>query len=970
MNVSPEKPFEIIYSIFQHEYLGFMFESFAVQLDAKGRLTFSHQNISALNAKEFGDKIDDTDMELIRLMDSMQQDPVVTHFQKRKVKPDEFFLKVYDKEKGDPMLQREIQQYMERRRKAICEKLAGKRVFEMGKDGEPAWKELKVATEKASVLFHFYRNENNTHYFPTVKLFGEKFEIYQSGSYLIAEEPAWIVANDTLFTFDKVVNGKKIKPFFTKKFIEVPPSIEDTYYEKFIAPLIASFPVHAKGFEIKTMAITPKPILTFSSIATSSATLFGDAEESQTEKVLFELKFQYNGESFSADKLKDVGVSLKKENGSYIFHKIIRDTPQEKSILGYLAETGLQLKNSRATLPKNQAFDWLYRHQTLLEKQGYAIRQLGETKIRYFMGEAVMTIEINEGIDWFDIKSKIRFGSFEIPFSVIRKCILNKKFELTLPDGSIAVIPATWVTEYADLFSFSEDTDDQPRLNKMHLALVKELQAGEFARVTMSRKLERLAGFERIEDYDMPASFSGTLRSYQQAGYNWLKFLDEYGFGGCLADDMGLGKTVQTLALLQSQADSYPGTTNLLIMPTSLVYNWVMEAEKFAPKLKILAYTGSFRDKDTTQFQHYDLVITSYGITRMDIELLSAFYFNYIILDESQAIKNPDSLIAKAVKQLRSRRKLILTGTPIENSTLDLWSQMNFVNPGLLGTKQFFTKEFLIPIEKKKDTARTDKLNKLVKPFLLRREKSQVAKDLPEKVENIKYCEMSPSQQEFYDSEKSAFKNKIFDVIEKDGIQKSHMILLQGLTRLRQIANHPLMVDDMYSGDSGKFKDITHMIKNALGENHKLLIFSQFVKHLDLIKAHLTALNIPFAYLDGSTRDRQAEVESFQQTDNKINTFLISLKAGGLGLNLTNADYVFILDPWWNPAAEAQAIDRAHRIGQKQKVFTYKFIARNTVEEKILKLQASKLQLAKDIVTIEDNFMKQLTPEDISSLFD
>jgi SNF2 family DNA or RNA helicase len=969
MNVSPEKPFEIIYSLFQHEYLGLMFESFAVQLDAKGRLSFSHQNISSLNAAEFGKEMNENDFELIKLMDSMQQEPVVNHFHKRKIKPEEFFLKVYDKDKGDEMLQKEIHQFMERRRRSICQLLAGKRLFEMGKDGEPTWKELKVCSEKATILFHFYRNENNTHYFPTLKLRGEKLNIYQNGSYLIAEEPAWIVCNDTLFTFDKVVNGKKVVPFFRKKFVEVPPSVEETYYEKFVAPIIASFDVHAKGFDINTISLKPKPVLSFSNLSVASTTLFGEEEAAKDEKILFELKFQYNGESFAADKLQGVGVSLKKENGYFTFDKIIRDTDIEKSILEYLSSAGLPLKNSRITLPKNQAFDWLYRNQQSLESLGYEIRQKGEEKSKYFVGEAIIDIQINEGIDWFDIKSKIRFGEFEIPFSIIRKNILNKKYEITLPDGSIAVIPETWVTEYADLFAFSEDIDTEHRLNKLHVALVKDLQSGNHAQVAMSRKLERLANFEKIEEYPLGSSFKGTLRSYQQAGYNWLRFLDEYGFGGCLADDMGLGKTVQTLALLQNEKEARDNATSLLIMPTSLVYNWVMEAEKFAPDLRVLNYTGTFRDKDSTKFGQYDLVITSYGLARIDTDILSEFYFNYIILDESQAIKNPDSLIAKSVKQLKSRRKLILTGTPIENSTLDLWSQMAFVNPGLLGNKQYFTKEFLIPIEKKKDLAKSEKLNRLVKPFLLRREKSQVAKDLPEKVENVKYCEMSEAQKDYYEKEKSAFRNKIFDVIQKDGVQKSHMILLQGLTRLRQIANHPLMVDEMYEGDSGKFEDITYMIQNALGENHKVLIFSQFVKHLDLVRSYFNTNNIPYAYLDGSTKDRQAQVEKFQ-AENKINTFLISLKAGGLGLNLTNADYVFILDPWWNPAAEAQAVDRAHRIGQKQKVFTYKFIARNTVEEKILKLQASKLQLAKNIVTIEENFMKQLTADDISNLFD
>ncbi len=969
MKVSPEEPFEIIYSLFDHQYLGFIFESFAVQLDAKGRLSFAHQNISSLNAPEFSQKLTDEDYELIKLMDSMQQDMVANHFQKKKTKPQEFFLTVFDKYKGDKVLQEEIGRYVERRRSSICQLLKGKRVFEMGKDGEPTWKELTVAEEDASVLFHFYRNEENTHYFPTIKLHGEKVDILNNGSYLLAEDPGCIVANDVLFSFKKDVNGKKIKPFFKKKFVEVPRSVEETYYEKFVAPIIESFDVYAKGFEIETTAVHPKPLLSFSEIKSGGGTLFDQGSELPGDKVLFELKFQYHEKNFKADKLQRVGVAMHKVNGSFKFQKIIRDTDIEKSILSDLEERGVSLKNARTTLPKNQAFDWLYTNKKPLEEKGFSIIQKGSDSQKYFLGEASIDIEISEGIDWFDIKSKIKFGEFEIPFAEIRRLILRGKYELTLPDGSIAVIPETWVTEYSDLFSFVETSGDDAILNKVHVALVKNLQSGDHAKVAMSRKLERLASFEKMEDYPLPEGFNGELREYQQAGYNWLKFLDEYAFGGCLADDMGLGKTVQTLAMLQSEKEQNPGMTSLLIMPTSLVYNWVMEARKFAPKLKILNYTGTQRVKNTKTFSKYDLVLTSYGIARIDTELLQDFYFNYIILDESQAIKNPDSRIAQAVRKFKSRRKLILTGTPIENSTMDLWSQMSLVNPGLLGDRKYFQKEFQIPIEKKQDVGRTARLNQLVKPFLLRREKSQVAKDLPEKVENIRYCEMSTSQREYYEAEKSAFKNKIFDVIQTDGLQKSHMILLQGLTRLRQIANHPFMVNDMYEGDSGKFEDITYMIHNALGENHKLLIFSQFVKHLDLVRNHLKKEGVPFAYLDGSTKDRQGQVEKFQR-ENNINTFLISLKAGGLGLNLTSADYVFILDPWWNPAAEAQAVDRAHRIGQTQKVFTYKFIARDTVEEKILSLQESKLKLAGDIVTIEDQFTKKLTSEDISNLLE
>lgn len=968
MNVSPEQPFRIIYSLFQHEYLGYIFESFAVQLDAKGRLSYAHQNISSKNASEFKSEMNEDDFELIRLMDSIQQERVVSFFQKKKTKPYAFFLSVFNKKNGDKIKQEEIHNYVERRRKQICPLLKGKSVFEMGKDGDPCRKEIQVANEPANVLFHFYRNEKNTHYLPTIKLFGEKIHFYQNGSYVLSEDPAWIVANDVLFTFRKEVNGKKLRPFFSKKFIEIPPKVEDIYYEKFIAPLIASFDVYAKGFEIQTTALTPKPILYFSEIISVKQTLFTESTNQRVEKIVFELKFEYDNMVFSADKLKRVEVTLEKKDGQFKFLKIIRDTDSEKSFLTSLSDAGLSLKNARVSLVKNEALGWLYAHQKGLKEQGFIIKQKGLVSKKYFLGDASINIEIDEGIDWFDIKAKIKFGDFEIPFSVIRNLILKEKLEITLPDGSIAIIPATWTTEYSDLFAFSDDLDDQPRLKKMHMALVNTLQSGNHAQVVMSGKLQNLATFEKIEEFDLPKGFKGTLRSYQKAGFNWMKFLDEYAFGGCLADDMGLGKTVQTLTLLQSEKELNRDSASLLILPTSLVYNWMMEANKFTPQLRILNYTGAQRNKNIENFSKYDLIITSYGTARKDTDLLQNFYFNYIILDESQAIKNPDSHISKAVKKLHSRRRLILTGTPIENSTMDLWSQMSFVNPGLLGTKQFFTKEFQLPIEKKKDATKTTRLNSLIKPFLLRRVKSQVAKELPEKVENVRYCEMSATQRDFYETEKSAFKNKIFDVMEKEGGNKSHIILLQGLTRLRQIANHPLMVDDKYEGDSGKLEDISYMIQNALSENHRLLIFSQFVKHLDLIRTFMGQQDIPFAYLDGATRNRQAQVEKFQN-ENNINTFLISLKAGGLGLNLTQADYVFILDPWWNPAAEAQAIDRAHRIGQTQTVFTYKFIARDTVEEKILKLQQSKIRLANDLVTIEDQFIKKLSPEDITSLF-
>jgi SNF2 family DNA or RNA helicase len=549
----------------------------------------------------------------------------------------------------------------------------------------------------------------------------------------------------------------------------------------------------------------------------------------------------------------------------------------------------------------------------------------------------------------------------------LRKYILQKKTEFALPNGEIAVIPEAWVSQYAELFAFAEqDNGELPTLKKHHLNLIEELRHGEYAQVRFHTKLQRFKDFEKIDEYDLPEGFEGTLRSYQKSGYNWLNFLNEYGFGGCLADDMGLGKTVQTLALLQSQKQKAKAPS-LLIIPTSLIYNWELEASKFTPELKIFNYTGTNRNKEIDYFSEYDLIITSYGIVRIDIDLLKNYPFHYIILDESQAIKNPSSNISQAVRELRSKHRLILTGTPLENTTLDLWSQMSFINPGLLGTQTFFKNEFLNPIERKKDIEKSQKLSQIIKPFILRRLKSQVALDLPEKIENIQYCLMNEAQEELYERTKSQYRNQILLEMEQKGTQRSQFLLLQGLTKLRQIANHPRLVEEDYKGDSGKMEDVRYKLENIISEGHKVLVFSQFVKHLDILREYLDEQKIPYAYLDGSTRDRQAQVETFQ-TDDKYKVFLISLKAGGVGLNLTAAEYVFLLDPWWNPAVEAQAVDRAHRIGQTSTVFTYKFISRNSVEEKILALQQSKRQLTENIISSEEGFVKSLSPDDMLSL--
>ncbi len=975
MKVSTTEPFQIIYSLLEHEYLGYLFESFVIQLDQKGRLTLKHQNISSINAAEFSSGLDETDYKLIKLMDAMQQDAIIKKFSNKKVTPAEFFAKVYHKEKGDALLRDAISAYIEGKKVESLELGKNKMLFEMGHDGEPTWKRISVAPQKASVIFHFVRNEDNTHYYPTIKYDGQRIEFQNKNAILVCNNPAYLLVDNALYRFEKDVDGNKLKPFLNKKYILIPKKLEDTYYERFISPLIASFDVMARGFRINTERHTPTAILNFAELprAVTAVNLFDNklVETLDDDKLVFSLSFQYGKYAFPADSSSPCFVKVEKLDGDeVVFHKIIRVTEWEKDVLNFLKDQGgIDFKRGKQSIDKSKGLSILSNLSTQLSEKGVSVAQSNNDGKRYFVGDSTISLEVRENNDWFDIYALVHFGPYEIPFIQLKKYIQAKKKEFVLPNGEIAVIPEEWFTKYSELFAFTEDSDGQLVLKKHHLALVKELENGNLAKVSMDRKLEQLRDFDQIDDVPLPAGFKGELRPYQKAGYNWMNFLRAYNFGGCLADDMGLGKTVQTLALLQQQKETTEGLTSLLIMPTSLIFNWEMEARKFTPNLKILNYTGINREKNVEKFSKYDIVLTSYGTVRMDIAVLNKMVFHYVVLDESQVIKNPDAIIARAVQELKSSHRLILTGTPIENSTLDLWSQMSFVNPGLLGTETFFRKEFLIPIEKKHDELKTKKLYALIKPFILRRQKNQVAKDLPDKIENIQYCSMTEEQEKEYEKVKSNYRNLILDSIEEKGIGGSQILLLQGLTRLRQISNHPILAEPEYVDGSGKMKDVTHMLDRALAEDHKILVFSQFVKHLQLYVEHFKKENIPFCYLDGSTKDRQKEVDEFQaSTEKKV--FLISLKAGGLGLNLTAADYVFLLDPWWNPAIEAQAIDRAYRIGQKNNVFTYKFITKNTVEEKILLLQQNKLRLAQDLITTEESFVKNLSKDDIRSIFE
>ena len=632
MKVSTAHPFQLIYSLYQHEYLGYLFESFVIQLDDKGRLTFQNQNISAKNAAEFASGLCEKDYQIIKLMDEIQQEAVVLKFYKKKVKPNDFFLKVYDKESGDKALQEAIQLYLESR---VAEILSlfdeSHMIFEMGKDGEPAWKRIHYQAEKATVLFHFRRNEDNTHYFPTIKHLEEKVEWQYKGSYLVCQEPAWMVVDDKLLSFEKNVDGRKLKPFLNKKFIVIPRKVEETYYQKFVTQLVSSFDVYAKGFQINTERYELKPKLFFSELVqATNGHLFDSVRKPETQdayenaKILFKIGFGYGPYEFEYEQSPGSSVRLEKVNDSYVFHKVKREGFSEIELVKAFMEEGLGFKNGRFTLGKGKAFEWLSTHKDWLEERGIEVVQTDTKAKEYFVGESALEIKVEEGIDWFDINAIVRFGDYEIPFNELRKLIRKNKLEIKLPNGQIAVIPEAWIKDYSELFAFIEEgsSPHEMRLKKHHLALVQDLRNGRLAKVTMDRKLEGLRNYEELIEYDVPKGFKGQLRPYQKAGYDWMRFLANYNFGGCLADDMGLGKTVQTLSLLQHQKDENVNHASLLIMPTSLMYNWQLEAKKFTPKLKVLVYAGTNRNKNPEVFHHYDIVITSYGITRIDIDIL------------------------------------------------------------------------------------------------------------------------------------------------------------------------------------------------------------------------------------------------------------------------------------------------------------------------------------------------------------
>ena len=577
----------------------------------------------------------------------------------------------------------------------------------------------------------------------------------------------------------------------------------------------------------------------------------------------------------------------------------------------------------------------------------------------------------------FSIQLRVNFGEEFVNNLELQKALQAKQKSVLLSDNTIGVLTDEWLEKFGLLVKHSRIQKDILSVPKWILIFNKALS--EFKDNSQEQVIEE-DWWEKWNQwqiseaiiYPISNNVKASLRPYQQKGFEWLVLLSKIGAGACLADDMGLGKTLQTICFLDYKKKQSPHTIQLIISPSSLMYNWKVEIEKFAPELKTHVYHQSNRNIEDLATNQADILITSYGTARADIELLEGLQFSTIVLDESHNIKNPSAQVSKAVLRLQADSKIILSGTPIMNNTLDLFPQLSFIVPQLFGNQEFFSKEYVHPIDRDKDKEKIEQLKRVTSPFVLRRTKEQVAKDLPSKTESIIWCELGSAQKRYYNEVKDNIKNSLFVSIKSEGLGKSKMNVLAGIQKLRQLCSSPVPIED-YEHQTEESIKIDTLIEELEGNlvHNKVIVFSQFLGALDKIGQQLKDREIAYYLIDGSTPQikRQEQINKFQDKENPVRVFLLSLKAGNSGFTLTEANYVFLIDPWWNRQVENQAIDRVYRIGQDKNVFAYRMICRDTIEEKIIQLQTKKLQLSEELISEDEGFVKNLNEEDIEFLF-
>lgn len=788
---------------------------------------------------------------------------------------------------------------------------------------------------------------------------------------ILVNEPPYVVHKNKIHAL-KYINANKIKPFLTKEVIEIPNTSSVAYFNKFIKNVIKKAPIEAEGFDVITFNDC------VSCIIRPTTTILS--------KIYYlELFFEYKHHRFSIVNKEQKNIQLDyNDQSAFTVFETVRNQAQEEEFINILKDHGTHfLDNNLATFNTDvQNIDIFYNLSQLieikeqLESKSIAIDlQLNSFKINE--NTFKIASQYTEKKDWFDVTMTIKTGVFEFSFTDLVPHLKNGERLYELPDGSHFLIPIEWYSRYKVLVDLGNVKQGEIGIQKNQFTLLED--AGIIATNALDKD---------IITYQATRNIKATLRPYQIEGVNWMAHNYQKGFGSCLADDMGLGKTLQTLTFLDfvysrfesdfmtSQAAVFPTDLfsaikvqdktlkALIVSPSSLTFNWHNEARKFCPHFSCLSYVGTDRQQHKREIPRTDLVFTSYGILLRDIEYFKKLEFNFIIIDESQQIKNRNSKIFKAINVIQAKHKVSLSGTPIENSLSDLWSQMQFINPNLLGNYPSFEKHFKKPIENEKDENQIKVLKSLIDPYLLRRTKSEVAKELPELTEQIFYTRLATEQKKLYEEEKSKVRNYIIE--RKLDLASNHkstvkISVLNALMRLRQLANHPKLIDS--DATSGKFEDVAAYLEILIKSKQKTLIFSSFSSHLKVYADWCNTHGIKYNLLTGKTKvtDREKEVADFENNEDSL-LFLISLKAGGTGLNLTRASYVIILDPWWNPFAELQAIGRAHRIGQTQQVNVVRFITKETIEEKIHTLQQTKKALSDYLIE------SQITDEIINDI--
>ncbi|WP_395090606.1 SNF2-related protein [Armatimonas sp.] len=837
--------------------------------------------------------------------------------------------------------------------------LLGDALVFTGSDGSPFQNLVQVKPESGSVALHLTSNADGSMTLgPRLMVDSEPVTVKRPE--ILLKDPLWLKLDGAVVGFGSV--PKSLITLLESEPVIIPAD-EVLYFRSEYLPRAAErLPLTGEGLfgeEIRDQKPERRLYLGESAGNLQAQLRFGyGTTELPWRKESSPTVLQYNDQTGLLDRIhRDTATEIESYD-ALLAHGLKRGT-----------EAGEFTLRARLT-----PVDFLLHHLPRLVETGFAI--FGEealSSIKVNRTKPTLSFNVSSGIDWFDVEGLVEFGETHATLKELRRAIRKKERYVKLADGSIGMIPDDWIERFRHIFALAGEPKDTDalRLSPLHALLfeqaITDSDGNSQVDAEFERKKQALRRFDKVEEVPLPASLEGILRPYQKSGYDWLHFLRTSGFGGCLADDMGTGKTAQTLALLLS-LQGQNKKASLLVVPRSLVFNWEREAEKFAPGLKLLRYDDSARVEDTKTFDGHDLIITTYGILLRDIEKLSKYPFFYAILDEAQAIKNPLSQTSRAARLLKAQHKLTLTGTPIENGTAELWSQFAFLNPGLLGGLEIFKENFLGPIERGKDENAVTALRSLTRPFLLRRTKAQVASDLPPRTERIITVELEKAQRTLYEQTRDKYRAQILGIMDNEGNSNAQLRVLEGLLRLRQVCCDPRLMDPTTKVGSAKLEAVLETMETLRSEGHKALIFSQFTQMLGLLKAELDARKIPYLYLDGRTKDRQKCVDTFQ-SDEAIPFFLISLKAGGVGLNLTAADYVIHIDPWWNPAVEQQASDRTHRIGQTRPVFVYKFLARDTVEEKIVMLQERKKALVDSLIQTDQSLFKSLTRDDIAALF-